>query len=168
MHVFCATTLWHDKVWVKGDHGEPMCKSFNTPDIPALSSGIKNKRARTGKHVLTANLLLVWIDVLFSFWQPHVFHHLRSCRWLIYKIKPEQSSSLIYFFHTNTKNQSPVIPAQCFRSFVVFTKFLFFLLRAVDPTSLADRSQRWEPVNRDKNFTTGSGRPSKGGGSPQW
>lgn len=44
---------------MKADHREPVCKSFNTPDIPALSSGIKNKRTETGKHVLTASLLLV-------------------------------------------------------------------------------------------------------------
>lgn len=50
---------------MKADHGEPLCKSFNTPDVPALSSGIKNKRTETGKHVLTASLLFVRLALLF-------------------------------------------------------------------------------------------------------
>lgn len=131
-HVFCATTLWHDKVWVKADRGEPKCKSFNTPDIPALSTRIKNKRAGTGKHVLTANLLLVWIDVLFSFWQPHVFYHLRSSRWLVCKIKPQHSSCLMHLFTWTHKNQSA-----CHSSAVCHKALCFFFTFAEGCWSLS-------------------------------
>lgn len=52
---------------MKADHSELLCKSFNSPDILALSSWIKNKRTETGKHVLAGYLLVAPLTEGFLF-----------------------------------------------------------------------------------------------------